>query len=363
MTVPDGRELGLVGGVRPAGHAHQADLGARPGGVGHLRGHGALPDEVVEPQRVAAAARRPRLVGGAERLAGGADGLVGLLGVLHLALVAPRRVGDVLAPVQRRRLGPGRRQGLVRQRGGVGAHVGDPALLVEALGHLHGPLGPEAQLAAGLLLQRRGHERRCRRAAVGLLGHRPHGEGLAGQALRPGAVASARPGARRRLWSSSPGLGEVAAGGHRRPAHRHQVGARSCLARRRRRSPSRSHHVAGPEPHPGPLALDDHPGGHALDAPGRQPGHHLLPQDRRHLVAVEAVEDAAGLLGVDQPAVEVAPVLHGALQRRRGDLVEHHPLDRHPGREHLGEVPGDRLALAVLVCGQVDLAGVARAAT
>ena len=40
----------------------------------------------------------------------------------------------------------------------------------------------------------------------------------------------------------------------------------------------------------------------------------------------------------------------------RGDLVEDHAHHRHPGREHLGEVPGDRLAFAVLVCREVDLA-------
>ena len=41
-------------GAAPAGTVrHQADLGARPGGVGHLGGHGALPDEVVEAELVA----------------------------------------------------------------------------------------------------------------------------------------------------------------------------------------------------------------------------------------------------------------------------------------------------------------------
>jgi hypothetical protein len=37
--------------------------------------------------------------------------------------------------------------------------------------------------------------------------------------------------------------------------------------------------------------------------------------------------------------------------------VEDHPLDRDLGVEDLDEVPGDRLALAVLVGGEVDLAG------
>ena len=78
------------------------------------------------------------------------------------------------------------------------------------------------------------------------------------------------------------------------------------------------HHAGGAEGHPCPLALDHHPGGHALDPAGGQPGHDLLPQDGGHLVAVEAVEDPPGLLGVDQAAVEVTPLVDGPLDGRRG---------------------------------------------
>jgi hypothetical protein len=41
-----------------------------------------------------------------------------------------------------------------------------------------------------------------------------------------------------------------------------------------------------------------------------------------------------------------------------GDLVEDHPLDRHLRLQHLEQVPGDRLALAVLVGREVELVGV-----
>ena len=42
-----------------------------------------------------------------------------------------------------------------------------------------------------------------------------------------------------------------------------------------------------------------------------------------------------------------------------GDLVEHHALDLHPlGRvEDLEQVPGDGLALAILVGGEIELVG------
>ena len=111
------------------------------------------------------------------------------------------------------------------------------------------------------------------------------------------------------------------------------------------------------ELHAGPFPLDHHAGGHALDPPGRQAGHDLLPQHRGDLVAVEAVEDPPGLLGVDQPAIEIAPLVDRPLDGRPGDLVEDHPLHRHRRGQDLEEVPGDGLALAVLVRSQVDLAG------
>ncbi len=90
--------------------------------------------------------------------------------------------------------------------------------------------------------------------------------------------------------------------------------------------------------------------------PADRPLHDLLPEHRRELVAVEAVEDAARLLGVDETPVELARVLDRLLDRRDGDLVEDHPLHGHPRREHLQQVPGDRLALAVLVGREVELA-------
>ena len=42
----------------------------------------------------------------------------------------------------------------------------------------------------------------------------------------------------------------------------------------------------------------------------------------------------------------------------RGDLVEDHPAHRDRGLQRVDQVPGDGLALAVLICREVDLAGV-----
>src|SRR5699024_10204373 len=73
------------------------------------------------------------------------------------------------------------------------------------------------------------------------------------------------------------------------------------------------------------------------------------------LVAVQAVEDASGLLGVHQVGVQLAGVLRGGEDRGLGDLVEDHPLDRDLGLEDLEQVPRDGLTLAVGVCGQQEL--------
>ena len=167
----------------PAGGGRaQADLHAPAPGVGHLRRHRPLPDQLVEGPLVGA--QLPgHLVGRAEAVARGADGLVRLLGVLDLLLVAPGLGGDVVGPVQLGRLAPGGGDGRLRQVGAVGAHVGDVAVLVQALGRRHGALGGVAQLAPRLLLQGRGHERGVRAAAVGLLVDRPDGEGGVAQAV------------------------------------------------------------------------------------------------------------------------------------------------------------------------------------
>ena len=113
----------------------------------------------------------------------------------------------------------------------------------------------------------------------------------------------------------------------------------------------------GPEGHPLALTVDHQPGRDRLHAARRQPRHDLLPQHRGDLVAVQAVEDPSGLLGVDQVDVEVAGVGHGLGDGLRGDLVEHHPPGRHLRLQLLQQVPGDGLALAVLIGGQQELVG------
>ena len=159
------RELGRAPVARGAGDAHRDGLAAR---VRHLRGDRPLPDQVVDVELV----RRQlaaHLVGRAELVAGGADRLVRLLRVLHLARVLARLGRDGLRAVQLARLVAGGGERRLGQRRRVGAHVGDVAVLVEALRDAHRLLRAEPKLAARLLLQRRRHERRRGAARVRLL--------------------------------------------------------------------------------------------------------------------------------------------------------------------------------------------------
>ena len=117
--------------------------------------------------------------------------------------------------------------------------------------------------------------------------------------------------------------------------------------------------LAAPERHAQPLAFDDQAHRDALHPSGRACAlADLAPEHRRDLVADEAVEHAPSFLRLDELHVEIARRFERGLDRAAGDLVEDHPLHRHLGLQHLEHVPGDRLALAILVRREDELVGV-----
>jgi hypothetical protein len=63
--------------------------------------------------------------------------------------------------------------------------------------------------------------------------------------------------------------------------------------------------LLGPEGLDLPVPVVHHAGGHRLDAARREAPADFLPQQGRELVAHDAVQDAAGLLGVHQVLVDV----------------------------------------------------------
>ena len=91
--------------------------------------------------------------------------------------------------------------------------------------------------------------------------------------------------------------------------------------------------------------------------PAESFGRTLRHKSGRDLVAVQAVEDAAGFLGADQAVVDVAGRLDRLLDRVLGDLVEHQAVDRHLRLEQLEQVPADGLSLAVFVRREVQRVG------
>src|SRR5207249_919913 len=99
------------------------------------------------------------------------------------------------------------------------------------------------------------------------------------------------------------------------------------------------------------LALDDQPQRHRLHAARRETRLEALPEERRRLVADQAVEDAPRLLGIHLFLIDVHGVRERLGDRFLGDLVEQHPAHLAAIPQLLGYVPRDRLALAVGVRG------------
>ena len=93
--------------------------------------------------------------------------------------------------------------------------------------------------------------------------------------------------------------------------------------------------------------------------PGREALHHLPPEHRRDLVAVEPVEDPPRLLRVDEAVVDLARLARARARSRRF-VISWKTIRRTGtfGFSTCDEVPGDRLALAVLVRREQELVGV-----
>ena len=79
----------------------------------------------------------------------------------------------------------------------------------------------------------------------------------------------------------------------------------------------------------------------------------LLPEDGREFESDEAVEDAPGLLGIDEIHVDGPGFLDGLEDGAFGDFVEYDPLGPVDGEpQHFGEVPCDGFSFAVFIGGE-----------
>ena len=276
------------------------------------------------------------------------------LGVLHTAVVGARTTRHRFLSVEGLRQRASRGQRSVRQRRRVGPHVGDEALLVQPLRDLHRARRGETELPRRLLLERRGDEGRSWRSPVRL---RVDGRDAITrrhkrrrERVRPCLIQQDRS---RRIAENAVGR-EICAGGDASPTDRVEVGGERLVAfglEPSGEAPPRRR----VETHPLPLALDDDARRNALHSSGGQALHHLFPQHRRELVAIEAIEDATRFLRVHEPPVEITRVRDRVVDRGLRNLVKDHPFHRDLGREDLQKVPSDRLTLAVLVGREVQL--------
>ena len=253
-----GAELRLLARRGGAGDAERDGLA---GGVLHLRGDRADPDQLVQRELVTVQLAC-QLLRRSKRVAGRPDRLMRLLRVLHLALVAARLLRDVLVAVQLARLAASGGERRLRQRRRVGAHVRDVAVLVEALGESHRRLGREAELAARVLLQGRRHERRARAADVRLpldAGDPERG------AFEPFDEPASRFAVELVCFAAKLSVRpEVSAGRHALRVHGDETG----LERIRIEGCEEIPPLGGAEGHPLALALDDEPRCDRLDAAG-----------------------------------------------------------------------------------------------
>ena len=179
----------------------------------------------------------------------------------------------------------------------------DVHALEQPLRDLHRPLGREAELAVGFLLQRRGRERRRRPLRERLLFD-------AGDRPRQVARERLHQRVRLRLVEHANALAgqlalrvEVLAGGDALVADADERGGELAIvgANLRLEVPV----ARRAERHALFFALDDQADGDALHAAGAEAGLHLLPQHRRQRVAVEPIENAAALLRAHQVLVDV----------------------------------------------------------
>ena len=103
------------------------------------------------------------------------------------------------------------------------------------------------------------------------------------------------------------------------------------------------------------LPITDQTHGHGLHAPCGQPFAYLAPEQRRELVADDAVEHTARLLGIHLFHVDRARVLHSLLNRGLCDLMEDDAaVFLRINAENECQMPRNRLPLAVGVACEID---------
>ena len=337
----------LAGGPEEAVVRFHVDSGHVQLRRGHLGGHEAVPDQLIQLI----------LLGGEEGLEhsrgpfhrGWADGFVSVLDV-GLALAGRMDVGGL------RRVGravfiadvfQGLLLGFLIDTHRIGTHIGneagvDPAYgeaFVQLLGGLHGLLGHHAQALGSLLLQGGGGEGRRRRLFARAYRHRFHAIGrffqLFHQLIHRILIAQMRFFVVDLDQPHQKLIRTGLEGGVKIPVFLGLEGVDLLF----------------------PVADQTH--GHRLHAARGQALFHLFPQQGADLVAHHPVQDAPGLLGLDLIQVDLGRVGHGGLDGGVRDLVEADAAVAVGQLQILLQMPGDGFPFPVRVGAQQDAVGLA----
>ena len=289
-------------------------------GVGHLAGYKAAPNQLIEPVLILG-----QVAGNSLRVQThitGADGFVGILGGIF-RFELPVRAVVIGCTVTAGDKFLSRLQGVVRQTGGVGTHIGnqtqrtlagDIDAFIQLLGNGHGAFGGHIQLPGCLLLESRSNEGRRGRAL--LLGPLDAGHGEAALLQRGHHCLDFLNIFQFPLFGVpiEPGL-ELAGLAH--PLQHHVQ--RPILLR-----------LKGTD---FIFPVHHHAGSHRLDPSGRQATADLLPQQRAQLIAHNAVQNPPGLLGIHQIVINATGRCNGL-----GDHVFRNFVERYPQCLFVGDV-------------------------
>ena len=319
----------LAGGTQfvSAGRIAQGHGGAFELRGRHLAGHGALEDQVVKLGFVPAARSILAEIGRADRF-------VRFLRVLGLGAVEARFLGAIIVAEP---LDDGIARGHDRAHvhlHAVGPHVGDRARFIERLRQPHGMAGGIAELARGLLLQRRGREGR---------------RGVALQWLGLDVLDREAPVLDRLLRRRGAGLVPQRQLFQLLAVELHQprVERRAVVLELGQHAPV----FVRAEEFDLALAFADQPQRDRLHAARALGAGQPPPQHGAEREAIEIIERPACQIGVDQRLIELARRLHRLGNRRLGNGVEGDPIDLGGQRlalgQQLADMPGNRLALAV----------------
>ena len=312
-------------------------------GSGHLAGQKTAPDQLIQAVLLAGQILLDGFGGQID--VGGTDSLVGVLRA-RLGLEHPGLFGIIIGAVAAVDELLGSFQRFVGQTQGVGTHIGDQTdgafaldvyAFVKLLRHRHGAPGGHVQLTGCLLLQGRGDERRGGVAAFILPLDGGHREGASVHRLHHGIDFLLA--VQLHLLFLAVELGRKATQIGRNAVQSHIK--RPVLLRLKVAD------LVFPVAH--------HTGGNRLNASGRQTTADLAPQQRRKLIAHNAIQQTAGLLGIYQVHVNGAGCGNRLADHALGDFVEGDAAGFFVGQlQQFLQMPGNGFAFPVRVGCEKD---------